>query len=147
MTRSLPLGVYPTHHGVSPHTHTSHYPFPCSQPLFQTPISINHVSIFLTFHLQFSLFISLKPRLTGKQSATLNFLMSYETTFSAAQNPISKITYPLDNTTCTEQGWFPEPINIPTKDVFMIVNKKNRKIEAWLIVIGVWGKGWHHDKG
>jgi hypothetical protein len=50
--------------------------------------------------------VSLKPKnlwITVQQPATLNFMISYETAFSAAQNPISKITYPLDSTTCTEQ--------------------------------------------
>ena len=60
--RSLPLGVYPTHHGVSPHTHTIRCLLPCYQPLLQTPIPINHTSIFLTFHLLFSLFISFLSR-------------------------------------------------------------------------------------
>ena len=58
------LGVYPTQkplcriRGVSPHTHTSRCPLSCWQPLLQTPIPINHDSIFLTFHLLFSLFMS-----------------------------------------------------------------------------------------
>jgi hypothetical protein len=56
LTRPLPLGVYPTHHGVSAHTNTSRCPLLCCEPLLQTPI--NHASIFLTFHLLFSLLIS-----------------------------------------------------------------------------------------
>jgi hypothetical protein len=47
--RSVPLRVYPTHHGVSPHTHTNRCPLSCFQPLLQTPIPINHASFFLTF--------------------------------------------------------------------------------------------------
>ena len=56
IARSLPLGVYPTHHGVSPHTHINHCPLSCCQPSLQTPIPINHASIFLLFHLLFSPF-------------------------------------------------------------------------------------------
>ena len=62
--RSLPLGVYPTHHGVSPHTHTSRCLLPCWQPLLQTPI--HHTSIFLTFHSYF-LFLYYSPQFLDLQ--------------------------------------------------------------------------------
>ncbi len=64
-------------------------------------------------------------------------MISYETGFSASQNPISKITYPLDSTTCTEQDSLqgPDPRDDSpnrltsqlrnSKDVFMLAKKKN----------------------